>query len=39
MKKELKKNLFKIPLKKINNSTINKNDIIVEINTDDFNND
>lgn len=29
------KNLFKIPLKKISNSTVNKNVIIVEVNADD----
>lgn len=29
------KNLFKIPMKKISNSTVNKNVIIVEVNTDE----
>ena len=29
------KNLFKIPLKKITNSTVNKNVIIVEVNADE----
>jgi hypothetical protein len=33
--KGAQKNLFKIPLKKISNSTVNKNVIIVEVNADD----
>ena len=32
------KNLFKVPFKKILNSTVSKNDIIIELNTDDLNN-
>lgn len=30
------KNLFKLPLKKISNSTVNKNVVIVEVNVDDM---
>jgi hypothetical protein len=33
------KNLFKIPFKKINNCTVNKNIVVVEVNTDEANND
>jgi len=33
------KNLFKLPLKKISNSTVNKNEVIVEVNADDMSGD